>query len=567
MAIRTIVFAMAAAAFFMNCRGDDGGKKRPDAANPADAGADAGLDAGRDAATPDADAAVQREDGSIPDGGADAAVSDPYTPADGGDYVRQNTPPRAVVTTPQDEVSGRVAIEYRLFDEDSDRLNIKAEYSTDWGGSFMQASGAGQGTQTTGLSSSPGGQTHSFVWDTVADLGKRTLNGIVFKIAPSDAAQGQAGMTSSFTVSNPMRFRRASQNDFPAAQAAAASAAFGDVDGDGDVDVAIGFRGQTRLYLNNGQGTFADLTDLNLPAMDDETQSVAFLDIEGDLDLDLVLGNSNSQSRLLVNDGYGGFTDETARRLPARSDQVEEVLAGDVDRNGKPDLFFLCSGSQQNRLYINDGDGFFADATAGKLPIDSTMTASGALADFDGTRGPDLLFSNFITSQGTRLWLNDGNGGFTDATAERLPRFDDGIPMFAAAGDIDADYDLDFIEVNALGLNRVLRNTGSGFFEYFGSANPPNAVTAGVAGILADFDLDGAADFFLVTSTTNPSTNPDMLFLNTGRGRFVQAAGDVFQDEDGRDGRAAAAADVDGDGDLDVIVANDSGGSVLWLNE
>ena len=147
----------------------------------------------------------------------------------------------------------------------------------------------------------------------------------------------------------------------------------GDVDGDGDLDALIGNNNangpgnQNRLYLNDGSGVFADAT-ASLPADLNETLAVALGDVDGDGDLDALIGNGRihgpgEQNRLYLNDGTGVFADATAS-LPADLEDTRAVALGDVDGDGDLDALIgnslVFGPGDQNRLYLNDGTGVFA---------------------------------------------------------------------------------------------------------------------------------------------------------------------------------------------------------------
>ena len=122
---------------------------------------------------------------------------------------------------------------------------------------------------------------------------------------------------------------------------------------------------------------------------------------------------NGGQNRLYLNDGTGTFVDATASRMPTDPDNTQAVACGDVDGDGDPDLVFGNFGTAfQNRLYLNDGTGTFADVTAARMPMDTDLTAAVAYCDVDGDGDPDLVLGNRGQS---RLYLNDGTGTFTDA--------------------------------------------------------------------------------------------------------------------------------------------------------
>jgi hypothetical protein len=139
----------------------------------------------------------------------------------------------------------------------------------------------------------------------------------------------------------------------------------GDVDGDRDLDLVLGNDtdpfdrfGQTRLYLNDGNGNFSEATD-RLPIDDDRTRGMALIDVDEDGDLDLVLGNepktngSGTETKLYLNDGLGKFTEAPHhRRIDHDTHWTSALVAGDVDRDQDLDLVLLGDGVPA-RVYLN----------------------------------------------------------------------------------------------------------------------------------------------------------------------------------------------------------------------
>jgi hypothetical protein len=261
-------------------------------------------------------------------------------------------------------------------------------------------------------------------------------------------------------------------------------AEFADVDGDGDPDAIVSNLGPEQLLLNDGNGFFSDASAANLPRPLPLFQNISsearFADVDGDGDPDILVSNENpfnpspiagAQNRLWINDGAGHFTDETSARLPARTDQTQGMVPGDIDSDGDLDLIVVNIG--QDFVLINDGTGHFADQTAGRFPVTSDSTRKGVLADFDGDGDLDLFMANSRNQQ-DRLYFNNGQGVFTDVTAKNLPTRLDTTTSVSVA-DLDNDGDLDLFLTNAgdfqvghgfLGDQSVyLRNNGHGKFH------------------------------------------------------------------------------------------------------
>lgn len=194
----------------------------------------------------------------------------------------------------------------------------------------------------------------------------------------------------------------------------------GDVDGDGALDLVIAGAGPVILLKGDGRGGFKNISK-GLPANSRTVQDIELADLDGDGDLDLVLGQEGGHA-LWLGDGRGGFTDASDRLCDPGNVEARKVAPVDIDGDGDLDLYFSHVGwqgrSPRDRLLINQGGGRFTDETAARLPDDSDTTLDARFADLDGDADLDLVRAN---ADAVTVWLNDGHGRFTDATAAVLP--------------------------------------------------------------------------------------------------------------------------------------------------
>lgn len=316
-------------------------------------------------------------------------------------------------------------------------------------------------------------------------------------------------------------------------------------------------------------GTAQLPTEVSADTKDTLDIDLADIDGDGDLDIFAVDGSAGAApffNRILVNDGAGNFTDESFARIPpGPPSNSTEVDFADIDGDG--DLDAVVSNLGPNRLLANDGAGFFTDVSANLPqavapgppgfavpfpPFFVEISAEAIFADVDGDGDPDILVSNENPlpfgppGDVNRILINDGTGVFTEGTG-RLPfRIDQGSGY--ATGDIDADGDLDLVQIN-VGANNVLVNDGLGFFTDESARLPANA-SSSRKGVLAD--VDGDLDLDLVVGNSRNEQN--LVFLNDGAGYFTELVGaiptraDTTTDID--------LLDLDGDGDLDLYVTN-----------
>jgi len=241
------------------------------------------------------------------------------------------------------------------------------------------------------------------------------------------------------------------------------------------------------------------------------------------------------------------------------------VALGDVDGDGQVDLYF-CSLEGSNRLYRNLGDWTFADITASAGVACAGSPSTGAVfADPDGDDDLDLLVNSL--RGGTRLFVNDGRGRFTE-TAEAGLRHPHGSTTLALA-DIDGDRWLDLYvatyRTNTIKDSIRDLNVQVGVVDGRWVVSPP--------------------DRFIPLALKNGGVSllevgePDLLFRNRGAGRFERLSwtNGTFLDASGRPltaaadgwGLTAAFRDLNGDQAPDIYVCNDFFQSLdeVWMND
>ena len=317
------------------------------------------------------------------------------------------------------------------------------------------------------------------------------------------------------------------------------------------------------------------------------THGTVFADLDGDGDLDCFKARTlEPQNALWLNDGEASFTEAAdiglARATATAQIGTRGVVAADFDKDGDVDLFALCNDGNANELYINDGKGRFSEEAAKRGIADPREMGTGyaglgqgcTAADYDNDGDVDIY--TCIRGMDNRLWQNDGRGYFTDVAKQAGVNCRGGGDG-AAFADIDNDGDLDLL-ADAGGQNLVMliyRNNGDGTFR---DETLEQGVQGGSYGpALGDVDNDGDVDLYVPRDYQGHS-----LYLNDGRGVFAQLRGAeaVLMQAEGptvlppsvaqnrqRDARCAVFADVDEDGDLDIMVVCKRGFNVLLRND
>jgi hypothetical protein len=396
--------------------------------------------------------------------------------------------------------------------------------------------------------------------------------------------------------------------------------AWGDYDNDGFQDLLIACR---QLYRNGGPPDFV-FTDVTASAGlgDTSVNRGVWGDYDNDGFLDIYCPGPSSESnqdpnrsRLWRNNGDGTFTEEADRNDDGINDHVNDpyngtaAAWGDADADGFIDLYvgnyeWVCTTEDCGRCYPdyfwhNNGDGTFSDWS-------TAVGLRAAEAAWPGQEGPGLcvrginwgdynndgaldIFVSMYRLDPNFLLENDGNGNFTDVAVARNADGDEdagswGHVLGSAWGDMDNDGDLDLYTANLAhdvfacagghDTSQALRNEGAaGGYGFTDTRLPREAPANGMWGwnpcdlarpqldfaeacpAWADYDNDGNLDLYIGQINNGLSTavnNISHLYRNDGSGNYTDTSAAHGADLRIYDNTTVAWADYDNDGDLDL---------------
>jgi len=397
--------------------------------------------------------------------------------------------------------------------------------------------------------------------------------------------------------------------------------AFFDYDADGWPDILLvnGMdwpghrrgRSTLKLYRNNRDGAFSDVTQQAGLAVEMYGMGVAIADYNND-GLPDILITAVGQSRLFQNTPQGHFVEVTEKAgLGGRTGFSTSALWFDFDRDGfldllvcnyvkwspERDVFCSLDGKRKSYctpeayhgdtcwLFRNRGDGTFEDVTAKSGIFDMTSKSLGvAMIDYDRDGWPDVFIAN--DTQPNKLYRNLRNGSFEDIAVHAGVAFSEDGKARAGMGIDTADFDNSGDQGIAITnfdneMMALYRRGRSGTYVDAAMGTGVGRASRESLGFgcsFLDIDLDGRLDLVAVNGHIDETVRqirggtgyaqPPHLFWNDGKGGFrdiAPSAGAGFATP--KVARGLAYADFDRDGDLDLLITTNGGPAYLYRND
>ena len=372
---------------------------------------------------------------------------------------------------------------------------------------------------------------------------------------------------------------------------------WGDYNNDGWQDLLVTGK-TTKLYKNNGNSTFTDVTKesglVELPSS--ATGVFGDYDNDGCLDLYVKIVNANFSNKLFHNNCNGSFSDVTTLSRLANIGEKRRGSGaswGDYDNDGFIDLYIANHGSyrpdgeyiitfEPNVLYHNNGDGTFTDVTvkAGVSGITNCVEPRYSWSHIKGSEGGPLklsfqpiffdynddgLVDLFIATDGgvNPLYRNNGDGTFVEVTDE-VGICVYGSGMGVSIGDFDNSGTPD-IYVTNVGSNYLWSNEGSGkFYEVAKAFGVSDSLSIGWGTSFLDFDNDGNLDLYIANGIVNDAeivesgigqVRLDKLYYNNGDNFENVSSSMGFEGDYPKEGLAIGDFNNDGFEDIFVLSA------------
>src|SRR5881296_4407055 len=341
-----------------------------------------------------------------------------------------------------------------------------------------------------------------------------------------------------------------------------AGVAVGDIDNDGLPDLFFtGNMVSSSLYLNKGNMRFEDITASAGVNTNRWATGATMVDINNDGYLDIYVSVSGSEGSkgkdranlLFINNGNHTFTEAAGQYGIADTGFTTHAVFLDYNGDGYLDLFLLNNSPQDfargaadthplgvqtispasyNTLYRNNGDGTFTDVSAQAGLLRQIGYGLGVVvADVNGDGRPDIYVSNDV-SPNDALYINNGNGTFTDRAAALL-KHTSVAGMGVDVADFNNDGWPDIVQMDMMPPSLARRKRMSGYLTY------GSRVELHARGFRDDFDVNS------LQLSNGLTQNGDVIFSEIGR-----LAGIAYTDWSW----SALFADFDNDGYKDILI-------------
>jgi hypothetical protein len=356
------------------------------------------------------------------------------------------------------------------------------------------------------------------------------------------------------------------------------SSAWGDYNGDGKLDIIVtgsaGSTPTTKIYRNNGNNVF---TDIHATVPNVYKGSVDWGDYNNDGKLDILLTGcadvtcSTRVTRVYRNNGNGTFSNVVTAGLPGISGG--DAAWGDYDNDGKPDILLLGHNGSTGitGIYRNNGDGTFTNIQVdmthyfGYPPVGFELyNGSVAWGDYDNDGHLDALLTGCYTATcyqtSLDIYHNNGNGTFTLAFVGGGARYSS-----VKWSDYDNDGYSDILLTGSMGwagyetCKTIIyhNHNGSGFTD-IGAL-----ITGACQGSAAwgDYDNDGKLDIVIAGNSTPNGSAMAKVYRNDGNGEFTDIGASLKDIYYG----SVAWGDYEGDSDLDILLTGE-GSALVYRN-